>query len=297
MTGSERAGGGVICVHYYPHPLRPAANRQTSRLAAAGDDRVESLARRLGLLHTPLTATVNGVDVERSRWADAVVKPGDVLVLRQGMRGVEAGAAAASAAAAAGKSAAAVALAYAAAYVAVNLAIGLALSMLSNALMGKKSSGSGDSDATPTTYSIEGGSNDARQYQPLPLVLGEHRVFPDYASRPFAEFVPDPTTAHEILNNSPTYEIQVNPPFGFDGGAVITPWVLIKTDGGDSSPTISYYGDGAQRTYTSPNSLIGTVTQPHTFVVRHSIIQGDAVTTYEDYLTMTTADNGGGGGN
>ena len=38
-------------------------------------------------------------------------------------------------------------------------------------------------------YSLSGGGNRARLYEPLPLVLGRHRVFPDLAAAGFTEFV------------------------------------------------------------------------------------------------------------
>ncbi|MEY2632171.1 MAG: hypothetical protein RIR00_825, partial [Pseudomonadota bacterium] len=41
--------------------------------------------------------------------------------------------------------------------------------------------------ASPT-YSLSGGSNSLRLYEPLPLVLGSTRVFPDYLSKPFTEY-------------------------------------------------------------------------------------------------------------
>ncbi len=41
--------------------------------------------------------------------------------------------------------------------------------------------------ASPT-YSIAGIQNRARPYQPLPMVLGTHKMVPDYAARPYTEF-------------------------------------------------------------------------------------------------------------
>ncbi len=38
-------------------------------------------------------------------------------------------------------------------------------------------------------YSISGGRNPQRPYQPFLLVLGEHRIFPDLGSRPYTEYV------------------------------------------------------------------------------------------------------------
>ena len=40
-------------------------------------------------------------------------------------------------------------------------------------------------------YSLTGGRNQARAYQPMPLVLGEHRVVPDLAAAPYSEIEGD----------------------------------------------------------------------------------------------------------
>ncbi len=44
--------------------------------------------------------------------------------------------------------------------------------------------------ASPT-YSISQGRNTIRPYQPMPLVIGKHRVKPDYSGKPFTEYTRD----------------------------------------------------------------------------------------------------------
>ncbi len=39
------------------------------------------------------------------------------------------------------------------------------------------------------SYSINGGSNKARPFGPIPLILGRHKVYPDYAAKPYTEIV------------------------------------------------------------------------------------------------------------
>ena len=46
---------------------------------------------------------------------------------------------------------------------------------------------SGDGGEIERQYSIAAGSNPVRTFQPLLLILGEHRVFPDFASLPYTE--------------------------------------------------------------------------------------------------------------
>ena len=45
-----------------------------------------------------------------------------------------------------------------------------------------------DTLSTARAYSLAGGSNRIRSYDALPLVLGEHRIFPDVAARGYAQY-------------------------------------------------------------------------------------------------------------
>ena len=47
-------------------------------------------------------------------------------------------------------------------------------------------------DGPPPIHSLTGGANRARPFEPLPLLLGRHRVFPDLAARPYSQFVSAP---------------------------------------------------------------------------------------------------------
>ncbi|WP_420585842.1 host specificity factor TipJ family phage tail protein [Ruegeria sp.] len=49
-------------------------------------------------------------------------------------------------------------------------------------------------------FSLTGGSNRARAYEPLPLVLGEHRLFPDLGARAFTEYVDFDQYLSQIFN-------------------------------------------------------------------------------------------------
>ncbi|MDD9993218.1 MAG: host specificity factor TipJ family phage tail protein [Rhodospirillales bacterium] len=58
---------------------------------------------------------------------------------------------------------------------------------------------SGSSPVEPV-YSLTGGANRARPYEPLLLVLGEHRVFPDLGAAEYTEIVDDDHYLHQIFN-------------------------------------------------------------------------------------------------
>lgn len=286
----------TLSVIWCPNPLRPASDRKVLPVALVGNETLQDIVERLGLGSTPLAIMRNGQPVVAEDWASTPVTVSDLLVLHQVAKGIVEGSAIAAKLVMYGEVGwtAAFALGTVAAF-AANAVIAYAISALAGSLAAKRP-GAVQGDDAPTAYSIEGGSNSARNYEPLQLVLGEHRVFPDYASRPFGEFVPDPSTATEVINNTPVYETRTHPPFGFEGTVVIAPWVLISTEGWDGA-TVEYYGDQAERTYTRSQSGMfpgGTVTQPHTFVIRHEGLF-DSVTTYEDYLVLIAPPDSGGG--
>jgi len=56
------------------------------------------------------------------------------------------------------------------------------------------------STAAGTTYSLAGGNNQSRAYEPLGLLLGEVRVSPDFSSKPFSWFEGQDQYLYEILH-------------------------------------------------------------------------------------------------
>jgi hypothetical protein len=50
------------------------------------------------------------------------------------------------------------------------------------------------------TYSITGGSNRARPYEPFPVIMGLHRVFPDLGAKPFTEFRDNDQFLNQVFN-------------------------------------------------------------------------------------------------
>lgn len=276
-------------VIYSPNPLRPAADREIRAVALGECDTVQSVILRLGLAHTPLAVTLNGRALDVGDMASAAVRHGDVLLLIQGVAGIESAAITAKLVMYAEMSYAAAAVIGTVVSFAVSAAVSFALSTVASSLVGGRSAAGASRDDTPAAYSIEGGSNSARPYEPLALVLGRHRVFPDYASRPFGEFVPDPTTTTEVINNTPQTVEQVPPEFGFvhdpstlplnQSPEPVEPWTHI---GDDSMTGYAFYGDGAKRTFRMTS---GEVTRPHTFVVRYGFGVAN-VTTWEDYAGL-----------
>lgn len=282
---------GIVDVTWCPNPLRPVADRQVRRVVLTGTDTVDSIVQRLGLRGSSLQVSLNATEVPRRRWGRKKVREGDALVLTQRMRGVETGAATVATKIAEGAAWYEIAGAAILAFLVSDFAIALAISFIANSLARKGSPRSKQPEAAIAAYSIEGGSNASRPYAPLPLVLGEHRFFPDYASRPFSEYVPDPTTTHRVLNRIPVYENQV--PLAWSlleeydeitdtyTWTPTAPWVQIDPPPDDVSGYV-YFGDAQPRNYLS---LSGPQAMPHTFVIRHTPGDedgsGDQVNDYE----------------
>ncbi|WP_343590112.1 MoaD/ThiS family protein [Paracidovorax wautersii] len=284
----------LMHVTWCPHPLRPSADRQMLPVVLERGDTLARVLRRLQLGAT-LAVDVNGRAVGREAWGSTALRPRDVVVVRQAVAGTEVGAYATAKAVMVGEVAySTAALIGTVVSFSVNTLIAFGISTLVSSLTSKR--GPAGVENTPTAYSISGGSNGSRQFGPLPLVLGEHRLLPDYASAPFAEFVLDPSTHTDVINATPQTEVRTAPPFALDHTSdpplPLSPWTLIATAGG-----YGYYGDNAQRTYTDGRLSIGKpepVTQPHTFVVRvQTSDDSSEVTTYEEY-TAEAAQSGGG---
>lgn len=62
----------------------------------------------------------------------------------------------------------------------------------------------GDKYENNPTYSIAGGSNQARLWQPMSLIFGRHKIVPDLAAKPYTEFV----GADQFLNQAFHFGLQ-----------------------------------------------------------------------------------------
>jgi predicted phage tail protein len=50
------------------------------------------------------------------------------------------------------------------------------------------------------TYSLSGGSNRQRQYESMPVIMGQHRFFPDVSAKPFTEYKGEDQYLYQIFN-------------------------------------------------------------------------------------------------
>ncbi|WP_175841625.1 phage tail protein [Burkholderia arboris] len=269
---------------YSPNPLRPAADRQCRHIVLRDGDTVRTVVEHAGLAGTVLDASLNGLPIDRGAYG-VRMRDGDVLVLRQGLAGIEASAIAAKAVMYLEVGYTTAAVIGAVVSFAATALISFAATTVLGAITGRSSaSAQSAKDDSPAAFSVSGGSNSTRPYAPAGIVLGRHKVFPDYGSRPFAEFVLDPSTSTEVINSTPQLANMTPPAFEFGGAPpkVSEPWVLIVADTGAQ---LEYYGDNAARSYVTTD---GPVTRPHTFVARHSTAtsggEPDRATTYEQFI-------------
>ena len=92
------------------------------------------------------------------------------------------------------------------AFVLSNAALGAVIAIGGNLLISslfRPSQASAASSSIGTespTYSLSGGSNRMRPYEPLPVVMGNHRIFPDYGSKPYTEFSGDDQYLYQVFN-------------------------------------------------------------------------------------------------
>jgi hypothetical protein len=165
------------------------------------------------------------------------------------------------------------------AYIAASIALAVAANVVLGAITGSSQRSGGEARGSRKDedgYSISGGGNAFRKYQPLQLVLGKIRVYPDFGSRWFTDYIQESTSTF-VLNNTPHTVIKSYPAFNFGSSAawntmtaaqITQPalWsnifnTVFPANEGDAI----IYGDGVSRTYATPN---GTVTKANTFLVQ-----------------------------
>jgi len=195
-------------VKWNPHPLTEQGEKISK--VTSGMSLLSVVRIFLVDENNPHTCRLNGNKVLREDYADISLKPGDIVYLRaMGAGGDDSGS---NPLAVIASIAVLVAAPFLAAKFAPSLSqsllgraastaftnaltagIGFAGILIVNALFPPRLpklnyGGSGDRADAPDQFSISGGANSARPYEPLILILGKHRVFPDYAAASYTEY-------------------------------------------------------------------------------------------------------------
>lgn len=204
---------------HLPNPITPAG-KVLSYAAFLPGETLEAYLARVGVrvVDAPMHVWHNGHRVPAMLWKRLIPKAGDQIVIRAKMEGgggggkiLRAVALVALVVVSAGYGAAlggALGFAGATAGAIGSSIIMLAGTMLINALlpmprptMGKL--GVGEKYESSPTYSIQGGRNRSRPWEPMALVMGTHRVVPDLGAIPYTIQLGDDQYLHQIFNLGP----------------------------------------------------------------------------------------------
>lgn len=203
----HRGGPGNLTVVHSAHPLLPLAGRSVRQCEFPPGTTVEEALIALDLHPGRALAavTLDGEYLPRERWATVCPRPGQIVQVQIQAQGGKGGSnplqivltiAAIAFAAWAGPALAGLAgLSTGTTIAGVSISgatfgslfSGLTMmagSLLIGALLPAPAARIGSGTDLPNqTYSLTGGQNAARPWQPMPLVMGEHRVYPDLTAQ------------------------------------------------------------------------------------------------------------------
>lgn len=185
-----------------PHPLTCEGQTNSEVALQAGDTLAAVLARHIDRLDADMwVAAIGGHEVPREMWAHTRLREGVVVECRRVAKKKFLAFAIPIAlsiyapgwgAAIFGKATLGARI-----FAAVVTAVGSAIA--NKLLAPKQPKGLRDSQASPT-YALSGGRNRARPYEPLPLLFGELRYTPDYASLPYTMFEGDDQYLYSVFH-------------------------------------------------------------------------------------------------
>jgi len=188
---------------YMPHPMT-ADGRQQFGARFLEDETLGEYLERHGAKppHSAVAVTVNGIPIPAANWENLLPRVGDQIVLRTALHGGSGGGSKIL------RSVALIAIAVLAVYTGgaaaaafnstlagslASAAVSIGGSILINALLPPPSATSQSTAAAAqqlaaATFSLSGGSNQARLYAPLPICVGYNKISPDLASNAYTEF-------------------------------------------------------------------------------------------------------------
>ena len=235
---------------YSPHPLMPARDRQLLHAHFEPGETLGGYLERTGIAarirHRPVLVTIDGLRVPRSFWQHCRPKPGTLIQVQALVHGGD------------GKNPIAtvliIALMVYAPYLAPELAAayggtaavwqagimvvgGMAINAAFPPPNPQLSQGALGQQAESPTYSLSGGSNRMRPYEPMPVIMGAHRIFPDLGARTYTEFEGEDQYLYQVFDfgyndlDLSDYKIGTNPIADFSG-------VTLQESGADGALTL-----------------------------------------------------------
>ena len=177
-------------VDFWPHPITAAGRRQSVAMVPEKGASLAEVLRQGGMAlgGGPVEARVDGAPVARAEWARRLVSPGQIVEARAVAQG--------------GGDSEPLEIITAIAVMTLGLRLGPAGLSLGQAAGGAVIGGLVTNALFPvelpdagapgrSVFSLHGGANQARPYEPAMLVLGEHRAFPDLAAQERMQFIGD----------------------------------------------------------------------------------------------------------
>ena len=229
-----------------PHPITTEGRRVKAVEARDGATLADLVARHWPHPTDLPIVAVNRQPVPSAEWAARPLAPGDVVTLRAAVAGGDSDplrtiatiAIIVAAVHYGGPLGAAIGFAEGSA---LGAAVGSALITLGgqlvvDALLPLPTPDAGGAGAAPeSVYTLSGARNRTRPYEPLPLLLGRHRMVPDLAAQPYAEFEGDDQYLFSV--------------FGFGlGSPVISDLKIGNTAITDYADVTMQWGDARGRT-------------------------------------------------
>lgn len=213
----------TVSVVNHPHPVCPVAGRELRQHVWRAGETMRELLLRQGLdAQQEIAIYLNGRLLTVDEWDSVCPQPDDLINVQavvSGGGGDEGGGSNV------GKAILSIVIAVVAwevggwaalewgfaegtaSYMAVSAGVSAVVSMAGNMVVGalfrpsgKSLSNASGESATSPTYSLSGGSNSLRPYEPMPVVFGSHRIFPDYGAKPYTEFQGEDQYLYQLFN-------------------------------------------------------------------------------------------------
>lgn len=196
---------------YSPHPVLASVDRTCIFTEFLPGESIERFLARVQVsLPGPVLLTLNDRLIDRSAWAHTFPRCGDLITVRAALQDgggdrnkvfrtlltiavvVAAGPAGGFLT---GAKVGSIAYGFAQA------AVAIAGIYLVNAIVPPPTPRlMGPSASESPTYSVTGGSNRLRPFEPMPIVIGRHRMFPDLGAREYTEFLGEDQYLHQVFH-------------------------------------------------------------------------------------------------
>ena len=206
-------------IAYQPHPVAPLADRKLLVAEINGMTSVRRVLLMAGIdPHQPITVQLDGQLLTVEEWDSVYPSEGQLLSVHATVQGgggdgsnvvmivamiaIMVAAPYVGAAFAASTGAVAGTTAFATTAALGSAIFSIAGSLVIGAIFAPKPPSAPNTTATTVspTYSLSGGSNRARPYEPMPVVFGTHRLFLDYSARPYSEYRGEDQYLYQIFN-------------------------------------------------------------------------------------------------